>query len=202
MRTYNTIILLISFIVITSCSSHKSVITIPANQSVEVDYNTFTLYDATIKNKSLHTIEIAVTTKSNPSDTIRGFGLGTKGKATVMVEDVNKLTIYNPNKKTIRIGLTITEKEIKTEPSNNVYKSFTLRNSSLKSIPLIIPTVMNPNLSPKSNSGVDLKRGQEVLFRSGGKTYVLFTVDDSIKNGSVIDVPLLLAERKKELGLR
>ena len=41
---------------------------------------------------------------------------------------------------------------------------FTLRNNSLKSIPLKIPGVMNPNLSPMSNSGVDLAEGQKVYF--------------------------------------
>ena len=61
---------------------------------------------------------------------------------------------------------------------------------------------MNPNLSPNSKSGVDLKIGQELIFRNRGKRYVLFTVDESIQEGQQVDVYQLLQERKKELGLK
>lgn len=40
----------------------------------------------------------------------------------------------------------------------------TFHNGSLKSIPLQIPGVMNPNLSPLSDSGVTLEVGQKVLL--------------------------------------
>lgn len=48
--------------------------------------------------------------------------------------------------------------------------NFTLRNETEKSIPLRIPEVMNPNLSPMSNSGVTLKVGQEIYFYPKGKS--------------------------------
>jgi hypothetical protein len=60
---------------------------------------------------------------------------------------------------------------------------------------------MNPNLSPKSSSGVSLEPGQEIYFRVKGKKYLLFTVDESIAEGERINVPALIRERKKELGL-
>ncbi len=78
------------------------------------------------------------------------------------------------------------------------YVGFTLRNNSLKSIPLIIPGVMNPNLSPVSNSGVDLKVGQKILFKYKGKRRVLLVVDKSLE-GQVIDVSKLLKQKKLEL---
>jgi hypothetical protein len=53
---------------------------------------------------------------------------------------------------------------------------FTLANRSLKSIPLQIPGVMNPNLSPMSNSGVSLAVGQEIFFFEGRKKYLLLVV--------------------------
>jgi hypothetical protein len=49
---------------------------------------------------------------------------------------------------------------------------FTLRNNGLKAVPLEIPGVMNPNLSPLSNSGVDLAVGQQIFFRHRGKRYL------------------------------
>jgi len=54
------------------------------------------------------------------------------------------------------------------EKVEKIVVSFTLRNSSLKSIPLKIPGVMNPNLSPDSNSVVSLKIGQKIFFRHKG----------------------------------
>lgn len=38
--------------------------------------------------------------------------------------------------------------------------NLTFHNGSLNSIPLVIPGVMNPNLNPFSNSGVELGFGQ------------------------------------------
>lgn len=75
---------------------------------------------------------------------------------------------------------------------------FTLRNNSAKSIPLIIPGVMNPNLSPMSNSGVDLKVGQEILFKYKGKKTLLLTVTEDLRD-TKLNVSKLISERKKEL---
>jgi biopolymer transport protein ExbD len=85
------------------------------------------------------------------------------------------------------------------KPAEDVYRSFTLRNNSAKSIPLQIPGVMNPNLSPFSNSGVDLKMGQEIFFTYKGKKRILLIVDENINHGDVVDVSKLLKERKKEI---
>lgn len=89
-----------------------------------------------------------------------------------------------------------------TKPAKSEYIEFSLLNTSDQSIPLLIPSVMNPNLSPNSRSGLRLKVGQEVLFRNKGKRYVLLTVDNNIKNGDSIDAAELLPKRKAELGLK
>lgn len=77
---------------------------------------------------------------------------------------------------------------------------FKLINKSAKSIPLIIPGVMNPNLSPFSSSGVDLKVGQKIFFKVKGKRHLLLIVDESLE-GEELDVKSLLRQRKKELEL-
>ena len=77
---------------------------------------------------------------------------------------------------------------------------FTLRNNSLKSIYLKIPGVMNPNLSPMSNSGVDLEVGQKIFFFHKKKKYLLLEVTDELKGKKVL-VDRLIRERKEELGL-
>ena len=88
-----------------------------------------------------------------------------------------------------------------TTNTDEEYVTISLLNSSATSIPLIIPGVMNPNLSPYSTSGVRLKMGQEVLFKVRGRKYILFIVDESIEEGDKIQVSTLLKQRKKELGL-
>jgi hypothetical protein len=91
--------------------------------------------------------------------------------------------------------------ELTAQSASKDYVDFTLQNTTAFSIPLIIPSVMNPNLSPFSKSSVGLKIGQEVFFKNKKKKYLLLKVDETIKDGAVLDVATLIKERKKELGL-
>lgn len=77
---------------------------------------------------------------------------------------------------------------------------FTLHNKTLKSIPLVIPNVMNPNLSPISDSGVDLAVGQKIYFIHKHKRYLLIEVTPVYAN-TVVDVAEVIEQRKKELNL-
>lgn len=80
----------------------------------------------------------------------------------------------------------------------------TFRNGSLQSIPLVIPGVMNPNLSPRSNSGVSLDVGQKVYFfptGKGGKRELLFEVKAGWKADTIIFIDKSIELRKKELEL-
>ena len=79
--------------------------------------------------------------------------------------------------------------------------TFTLRNGSTSSIPLKIPGVMNPNLSPMSNSGVSLEVGQKIYFQAKGKKRLLLEVDPSME-GKTILVNRLIKERQRELGIK
>ena len=131
-----------------------------------------------------------------------GFGLAPKGGATVSVNNQGILEIYNPNNKDAEVSISPPKEEDATRPLTSASSvSFTLHNSSEKSIPLIIPGVMNPNLSAFSNSGVDLEIGQEIFFKVKAKRYLLLTVNNDIATGSKVDVPKLIKQRKQELGL-
>jgi hypothetical protein len=80
--------------------------------------------------------------------------------------------------------------------------NFTFHNGSLKSIPLVIPSVMNPNLNPLSNSGVSLNIGQKVFFYPYGtsnKRELLFVVDETYQQNQVLEIDELIEKRKKEL---
>jgi hypothetical protein len=76
--------------------------------------------------------------------------------------------------------------------------SFDLLNKSLTSIPLKIPGVMNPNLSPMSRSGVSLKVGQKIFFSYKGKKRILLVVDTSLEGQQVV-VDQLIKARKREI---
>ena len=83
---------------------------------------------------------------------------------------------------------------------------FKLLNNTPFSIPLEIPGVMNPNLSPMSSSGVDLAVGQKIFFLVKGKKGAikkrieLLEVTEALA-GQKLDVGKLIAERRKSLGL-
>ncbi|MEY3443164.1 MAG: hypothetical protein RLZZ519_1445 [Bacteroidota bacterium] len=77
---------------------------------------------------------------------------------------------------------------------------FTLHNGSLKSIYLKIPGVMNPNLSPVSDSGVDLAVGQQIFFFVKKKKYLLLEVTENLA-GKRLVVDDLIRQRKRELGI-
>jgi len=80
--------------------------------------------------------------------------------------------------------------------------NLTFHNGSLQSISLEIPSVMNPNLNPLSNSGINLKLGQNVYFYPNGrskKRALLFTVDETFVQNQVLEIDELIDKRKKEL---
>jgi len=79
------------------------------------------------------------------------------------------------------------------------YVSFKLNNPTAKSIPLKIPNVMNPNLSPFSTSGVDLKIGQKIYFKYKGKRRLLLEVSKE-NDGQSLNVAKLIRKRKKEIS--
>jgi hypothetical protein len=78
----------------------------------------------------------------------------------------------------------------------------TFHNGSFHSVPLLIPGVMNPNLNPKSNSGVSLDVGQKVYFFPNGKKKskeLLFTVAATWKKDTILQIDKIIEKRKKEL---
>jgi hypothetical protein len=84
--------------------------------------------------------------------------------------------------------------------AQNIHMTF--HNGSLQSIPLVIPGVMNPNLSPLSDSGVSLDVGQKIYFFPKGKRKskeILFVVDISLKNDTVLQIDEIIKKRKVAL---
>ncbi len=204
-----TFILLACSLLILSCSSKKDLVIIPANSSYEIKDHPAENYHAVLDLKNAANIDVKVVSRENDQQ-IKGFGLGRFSEETILVEKENKLLLTNNSNKVARIRTHLKEKKYSAKPippevpatpktSKTEYIEFTLLNTSNKSIPLFIPSVMNPNLSPYSSSGVSLKIGQEIIFKYKGKKRVLLEVSDAIKNGDKIDAADLLKEAKKNI---
>ncbi|MFC3881748.1 hypothetical protein ACFOSV_16250 [Algoriphagus namhaensis] len=190
-------------IFVSSCSSsQKMTIEIAAQDKVELSYPQYEMAMVDLKNKSGKPVGVTVL-KQDDGGFVRGFGLGMMASESVMLEGENILILSNQADAPIKIKVDAAESNSRPVKigENSEVRTFTLENTTGKSIPLLIPSVMNPNLSPFSKSGVDLKIGQEILFKAGGKKYVLLVVDETIKNGDVLNVAALLKERKSELNL-
>lgn len=81
----------------------------------------------------------------------------------------------------------------------------TFHNGSFFSIYLSIPGVMNPNLLPKSNSGLSLDAGQVVYFfpnGKNGKKETLFTVNSSWKRDTILQIDVMIKGHKKALKIK
>ena len=171
----------------------QSTLEIPAGERVQIGYPDHNNLAITLKNKSGLGLDVSTVNKVS-GEQISGFGLGPTATATVSVVPLGLLEIKNASDESVQIVYSITESKPVATDENEQYVSFKLRNETLKSIPLIIPGVMNPNLSPQSNSGVRLKMGQEIKYRKGLSTRILLTVDETIKEGEVVFVGELLSE--------
>ena len=176
-------------------------LTIAPNQSLQLNYPTIEDLAIEIKNLSNQPLDIA-TIQTVSGEQLSGFGLAPKGRATISVPSLALLQISNNSPAKAEIAINPISLPALEENPEDLYISFTFRNETAQSIPLIIPGVMNPNLSPFSNSGVRLKIGQQINFRQGLKTYTLLTVSPNIEEGAVLEIGALLKEKKIELGLK
>ena len=171
----------------------QSIVEIPADSRVTIGYPDSEDAALALKNNGSQGIDVATVNKVSGVQ-ISGFGLGPFGKATVAVGPLDLLELSNTSEEAVRLSYEIT-KAVKNEAGEDErFVSFTLRNETLKSIPLVIPGVMNPNLSPQSNSGVRLKIGQEIKYKKGGRAHLLLVVDHSIKEGYVLFVGERIAQ--------
>jgi len=171
----------------------QSIIEIPADSRVTIGYPDSENAALALKNKSSQGIDVATVNKVSGVQ-LSGFGLGPFGKATVAISPLALLELHNSSDQAVRVSYEVTQAAEEVTDNEERYIGFTLRNETLGSIPLIIPGVMNPNLSPQSNSGVRLKVGQEIKYKKGGRAHLLLVVDDSIKEGDVLFVGERIAQ--------
>ena len=177
--------------IFTGLSAQQAQIELIGRQSIELDFVDYPLYGLKLKNISSAEIEVSIISRVS-NEQVRGFGLAPKSTVEeVLIESDSYalFTNHSDNEALFSIEATPKVAALVTEVDG---VSFTLRNNTIKSIPLIIPSVMNPNLAPKSNSGVYLKYGQKVYLRRGVSKKLILTVDETIREGALIDVDSII----------
>ena len=194
-------IITLTFVLLSMIGYTQTNLTIAPNQSLQLNYPEIEDLAIEIKNLSNQPLDIA-TIQTVSGEQLSGFGLAPKGNATVAVPSLALLQISNNTPVKAEIAINPMSLPAPKENPEDIYINFTLRNETAQSIPLLIPGVMNPNLSPYSNSGVRLKIGQPINFRQGLKTYTLLTVSPSIEEGAILEIGALMTEKKTEFGLK
>lgn len=145
-----------------------------------------------IKNKSPFSIEVKLV-NSLSNQITGGFGLAPRGKTAVELAPQQKLRLVNPNAQGVELDLQARrEAKVPLAFKNNTEISFTLVNTTDKPIPLIIPNVMNPNLSPFSKSMVRLEVGQKIYLKKKLGKQIIFEVPENFEEGTQLDVAALI----------
>ncbi len=176
----------------TALQAQKEEVQLEGKQQLSLFFHQDAAYAVRLRNKAVSTVNIRVMHRLSGAF-IRGFGLAPKGKATVTVEEQEELLLENTAKRQATIQYTLKKNKLKNDVAATSIR-FELFNSTKTVIPLWIPGVMNPNLSPNSKSSVTLKIGQILYYKSKGKKRVLFEVDERISHDAVIDVAALIQE--------
>jgi len=173
-------------------STPKSTLFIPPKQVVTIDYPYMKGYQVKIWNKSK--LELGISFRDHQTDTLtKGFGLKKGSFETIQIQEKNYLQLENRFIAPLKVEYSIFKAKPGKKKINPTRRAgFYLLNSTAQSLPIIIPGVMNPNLSPFSRSGVDLPWGQKIYLKTPGKNLLILTVSDSIRKGSQIDVADLI----------
>ena len=174
----------------TALQAQEGEVQLEGKQQLSLFFHQDAAYAVRLRNKAMSTVNVRVTHRLSGSF-VRGFGLAAKGKATVTVEAQEELLLENTAKRQATIQYALKKNKLKNDVAATSIR-FQLFNSTKTAIPLWIPGVMNPNLSPNSKSTVSLKIGQIVYYKSKGRKQVLFEVDERILPDAVIDVAALI----------
>ncbi|MGB1445911.1 MAG: hypothetical protein ACPG7X_08875 [Flavobacteriaceae bacterium] len=171
----------------------RSTLIIPPKQVVQLDYPYYKGFVVKLWNKAK--FDVGVSARAHATDSLqKGFGLSKGANATLAVPAASYLQLENRFLAPLKVEYIV----YKGKPGKNKtgaatpQRGFYLINSTAQSIPLKIPGIMNPNLSPFSKSGVDLPLGQKILLKVAGKDLLLLTVTDTIPKGARINVADLI----------
>ena len=188
------LIILFTPLLIYSQRIETSKILIPPKQIIQINYPLLRNYNFKIWNKSK--LDLTISTHKKETDSIiKKFVLVKDSSALLSISNEMYIQFENKYLANIKVeysfqnGTSIKKNKRK---SLTPQRAFYLENNTAQRIPLRIPGIMNPNLSPFSRSGVDLKNGQKIYLDFNGKRILILEVTDSIKHGDRIDIATLI----------
>ena len=171
----------------------NSTLVIPPKQIVRIDYPHMKGFSVKVWNKSK--FELGVSAREHHSDSLyKGFGVGKNEFASLTIEENQYLQLENRFIAPLKMEYTLFKsgsgKKKRTVANRTV--AFYLVNSTVQTLPILIPGIMNPKLTPFSQMGVELPLGQKIFLKTPGERLLLLTVTDSIRKGAGIDVADLI----------
>ena len=181
---------IIWFISVQGCHM-KNILIIPPKNQVSIHLEESLPAEIFIKNKGMGKLAVSINYAKNQRQ-ISGFGLDgrTTGKILVKKNCVLQLKNENNFEKVVHFKLEDISK-IKEQIAVREI-NLELINKSSKSISLIIPGVMSPNLLPNSTSNLKLKIGQEIIFKKNLNKSILYTVSEKNEDGDKIYINELI----------
>ena len=181
---------IIWFISVQGCHM-KNILIIPPKNQVSIHLEESLPAEIFIKNKGMGKLTVSINYAKNQRQ-ISGFGLGGRSTGKILVKKNCVLQFNNENnfEKVVHFKLEDISK-IKEQIAVREI-NLELINKSSKSISLIIPGVMSPNLLPNSTSNLKLKIGQEIIFKKNLNKSIIYTVSEKNEDGDKIYINELI----------
>ena len=181
---------IIWFISVQGCYM-KNILIIPPKNQVSIHLEESLPAEILIKNKGMGKLAVSINYAKNQRQ-ISGFGLGGRSTGKILVKKNCVLQFNNENnfEKVVHFKL----KDISKIKEQIAVREINLEliNKSSKSISLIIPGVMSPNLLPNSTSNLKLKIGQEIIFKKNLNKSIIYTVSEKNEDGDKIYINELI----------
>ena len=181
---------IIWFISVQGCHM-KNILIIPPKNQVSIHLEESLPAEILIKNKGMGKLAVSINYAKNQRQ-ISGFGLDVRTTGKILVKKNCVLQFNNENnfEKVVHFKLEDISK-IKEQIAVREI-NLELINKSSKSISLIIPGVMSPNLLPNSTSNLKLKIGQEIIFKKNLNKSIIYTVSEKNEDGDKIYINELI----------
>ncbi len=164
----------------------KNVLIIPPKKHVSIQLEETLPANVILKNRGVGELTVSVNYANNQKE-ISSFDLDGHASTEILVKKNCTIQFKNGNdfKKVVHFGHEDVNK-LKEQQVDVREINLQLVNRSSKSIPLIIPGVMSPSLSPNSTSNVKLKIGQEIIYKKNMNKSIIYTVSEKNNDGDKI----------------
>ncbi len=171
----------------------RSTIIIPPKQVVVINYPLLKGYTIKLWNESNFDVEVSA--RNQETDSIyKSISVAKNKQTRFNIDHDQYLQLENRFFASLKIEYIIFKgppgKGNKTTSARTA--GFYLVNTTRQTLPIHIPGIMSPRLSPFTNTGVELPLGQKIFLKTPQENLLILTVTDTIQKGARIDVADLI----------